>query len=141
MVAPYFEGARNLGCGMQDVVKLEMKEPVRVDPDRLVELCISMGEMRAEALITTAMEELARGMVEVENAYLAQNMDILTDGADKLVRTADRIGMTSFSRVADDVATCGRLREGIPLAATLNRLRRIADRSLSAVWDMQNLPG
>ncbi|WP_083588649.1 hypothetical protein [Litoreibacter ascidiaceicola] len=126
---------------MQDVLKLEMREPVRVDPDRLVELCVSMGEARAEALITTAMEELARGMVAIEDAYVAQNMDVLTRRADLLVKTAENIGMTTFSRVADDVAACGRLREGVSLGATLNRLRRIADRSLSAVWDMQNMPG
>ncbi|SFR34853.1 hypothetical protein [Litoreibacter janthinus] len=126
---------------MQDIVKLELREPVRVDPDRLVELCVSMGETRAEAMITTAMEELARGMVEIEDAYSAQNMDMLTSRGDILVKTARHIGMTTFARVADDVVSCARLREGIPLAATLNRLRRIADRSLSAVWDMQNLPG
>ncbi|WP_134014857.1 hypothetical protein [Litoreibacter halocynthiae] len=126
---------------MQDVLKLEMREPVRVDPDRLVELCVSMGEARAEALITTAMEELARGMVAIEDAYAAQNMDVLTRRADLLVKTAENIGMTTFSRVADDVAACGRLKEGVSLGATLNRLRRIADRSLSAVWDMQNIPG
>ncbi|SHF37779.1 hypothetical protein SAMN05444273_105328 [Litoreibacter ascidiaceicola] len=130
-----------MGCVMQDVLKLEMREPVRVDPDRLVELCVSMGEARAEALITTAMEELARGMVAIEDAYVAQNMDVLTRRADLLVKTAENIGMTTFSRVADDVAACGRLREGVSLGATLNRLRRIADRSLSAVWDMQNMPG
>ena len=130
-----------MGYVMQDVLKLEMREPVRVDPDRLVELCVSMGEARAEALITTAMEELARGMVAIEDAYVAQNMDVLTRRADLLVKTAENIGMTTFSRVADDVAACGRLREGVSLGATLNRLRRIADRSLSAVWDMQNMPG
>ncbi|TDT73689.1 hypothetical protein BDE40_2464 [Litoreibacter halocynthiae] len=130
-----------MGCVMQDVLKLEMREPVRVDPDRLVELCVSMGEARAEALITTAMEELARGMVAIEDAYAAQNMDVLTRRADLLVKTAENIGMTTFSRVADDVAACGRLKEGVSLGATLNRLRRIADRSLSAVWDMQNIPG
>ncbi len=130
-----------MGCVMQDVLKLEMREPVRVDPDRLVELCVSMGEARAEALITTAMEELARGMVAIEDAYAVQNMDVLTRRADLLVKTAENIGMTTFSRVADDVAACGRLKEGVSLGATLNRLRRIADRSLSAVWDMQNMPG
>ncbi|EPX77492.1 hypothetical protein [Litoreibacter arenae] len=126
---------------MQEIVKLEMREVVRVDPDRLVELCVSFGEGQAEALITTAMDELARGMVDVEDAYLAQNMDLLSSRAAALVRTSQHIGMTSFARVADDVMTCALLREGIPLAATLNRLRRIADRSLTAVWDMQNLPG
>lgn len=124
---------------MQEIVELELKEPVRVDPDRLVELCVSMGELRAEAMITTAMEELARGMTEVERAYSAQNMDVLCTRMDVLVKTSRHIGMTTFSRVADDVLSCAQAHEGIPLAATLNRLRRIADRSLSAVWDMQDM--
>lgn len=130
-----------MGCYMQDVVKLEMREPVRVDPDRLVELCVSLGESHAEVMITTTMADLAKGMIEVEDAYLAQDMGRLVHWADDLVGTARKIGMTTFSRVADDVATCGRECEGVPLAATLNRLRRIADRSLSAVWDMQDMPG
>lgn len=130
-----------MGYGMQDVVTLEMREPVRVDPDRLVELCVSLGEVRAEAVITTTMEELAKGIVEVEEAYLNQDLDCMSERADLLIETANQIGMTTFARVADDVAACGRNREGVPLAATLFRLRRIADRSLSAVWDMQDLPG
>ncbi|SDW74681.1 hypothetical protein [Litoreibacter albidus] len=130
-----------MGYSMQDVVKLELREPVRVDPDRLVELCVAMGEMRAEVLITTTMEDLAKGMVEVEDAYLSHDMVTLVHRADALVATANKIGMTTFSRVADDVAVCARDCGGVALAATLNRLRRIADRSLSAVWDMQDLPG
>jgi len=118
-----------------------MREPVRVDPDRLVELCVSLGEVRAEALITTTMEALAKGIVEVEEAYVKQDLDHMSQRAFMLIDVANQIGMTTFACVADDVATCGRNREGVPLAATLCRLRRIADRSLSAVWDMQDLPG
>ncbi|WP_298259205.1 hypothetical protein [uncultured Litoreibacter sp.] len=126
---------------MLDVVKLEMREPVRVDPDRLVELCVSLGEATAEAMITSTMEDLANGIVEVEDAYLRGEVELLAQKANLLVETANKIGMTTFARVAEDVASCGRNREGVPLAATLFRLRRIADRSLSAVWDMQDLPG
>ncbi len=92
-------------------------------------------------MITTTMEDLAKGIIEVEEAYLNRDLERMAQKADLMVKTANQIGMTTFSRVADDVATCGRNREGVPLAATLNRLRRIADRSLSAVWDMQDLPG
>lgn len=124
---------------MEEVSRLVLREPVTVDPDRLVELCVSMGECQAEAMVTTAIEELARGMVEVEAAYRAQNMDALSQRADILVKTARHIGMTSFAQVADDVLSCAQGREAIALSATLTRLRRIADRSLTAMWEMQDI--
>lgn len=124
---------------MDEICRLEIHEPVTVDPDRLVELCVSMGELQAEAMITTAIEELARGIVDAEAAYRAQDMAALQGRAAVLARTADHIGMTSFARVAEDVMSCAGACEWIPLSATLTRLRRIADRSLSAVWDMQDI--
>ncbi|MEP3347046.1 MAG: hypothetical protein ABJN34_05885 [Litoreibacter sp.] len=126
---------------MEDILELDLREPVRVDPDRLVELCVELGEMKAEQLITTTMEELANGMMELDRAFTAQDVERLIANADTLVSKAQKIGMTTFSRVADDVASCARASDSISLAATLNRLRRIADRSLSAVWDMQDLSG
>ena len=117
-----------MGCGMQDVVKLEMKEPVRVDPDRLVELCVSMGEIDAELLIACTMEDLARRMVDLEAAYLACDADELAAQAEILAHKARTIGMTTFSRVALDVAYCSLATEPVPLAATLDRLQRIGTR-------------
>ncbi|PTX58016.1 hypothetical protein C8N43_2692 [Litoreibacter ponti] len=124
---------------MEEICRLEMREAVTIDPDRLVELCVSMGELKAEAMITTAIEELARGIVEVETAYRQHDLHALQDRASVMAKTAEHIGMTTFARVAEDVMACAQACEGIPLAATLTRLRRIADRSLSAVWDMQDI--
>lgn len=141
MLQRRFKGALNLGCNMQEVIKLEMREPVRVDPDRLVELCVSLGEMDAELMIASTMEDLARRMIDLEAAYLSCDVDRLVTEAETLASTARKIGMTTFARVALDVANCGLSTESVPLAATLNRLQRIASKSLSAVWDMQDMPG
>lgn len=124
---------------MDELCELELRESVTVDPDRLVELCVSMGELKAEGMITTAVEELARGMVELEAAFHAQNLDLLGNRSHILAQTARHIGMVTFARVAEDVKDCASVGQWVPLSATFNRLRRIADRSLNAVWEMQDI--
>jgi hypothetical protein len=47
--------------------------------------------------------------------------------------------MKTFARVAGDVAECANIGQIIPLTATLERLRRIADKSLNAMCDMQDI--
>lgn len=124
---------------MDEICELEFREAVTVDPDRLVELCVSMGELQAEGMITTAVEELARGMVDLDAGYSAQNLQVMEQRANVLAKTAQHIGMVTFARVAEDVADCARVGHWLPLAATVMRLRRIADRSLNAVWEMQDI--
>lgn len=122
------------------VLHLEMRESVKVDPDRMVELCVSMGENGAEALVATAIENMAIGMEQVEVAYHADDLKTVSEITDDLQIMAEHVGMITFAQVADDVSTCARMGQIVPLSATLNRLRRIADKSLSAVWDMQDIP-
>lgn len=124
---------------MEELCELELREAVTVDPDRLVELCVSMGELKAEGMITTAVEELARGMVELDAAYNAQNLDLMIHRTGLLAQTARHIGMVTFARVADDVQECANAGQWVPLAATVMRLRRIAERSLNAAWEMQDI--
>lgn len=128
-----------MGCEMNNVMSMELRETVTVDPDRLVELCVTVGEMRAEAIVASAVEELSLLIVEAEEAYRSQNFDALILRANEIEKTASNVGMTTFARVADDVIACAGERQTVPLASTLNRLRRIADKSLSAVWDMQDM--
>jgi hypothetical protein len=52
---------------------------------------------------------------------------------------ADKIGMVTLARVAQDVGLCAGRSDAAALAATLARLTRIGDRSLSAVWDLQDV--
>lgn len=124
---------------MEELCELELRESVTVDPDRLVELCVSMGELKAEGMITTAVEELARGMVELDSAFLAQDLELMGKRTHVLAQTARHIGMVTFARVAEDVRYCAQVGQWVPLAATVMRLRRIADRSLNAVWEMQDV--
>ena len=60
--------------------------------------------------------------------------------ARSLTGIADQIGMNDLSRVAGDVTRCIDARDAVALAATLSRLQRIGERSLTAIWDMQDVP-
>ena len=126
---------------MTAVLELEFRERVTLDPDRLVELCLKLGDQETEDLITRSMAELAEAMALAEAAHISQNMGELVTCCQKLVNISENIGMTSFARVANDVLYCTEVYDQIALAATLERLNRIAMRSLNAVIDMQDVSG
>ena len=124
---------------MSNIRKLVIDEVITLDPHKLTELCVTHGEAGAEAIVGRAIETLSIGLTQVERAYAEQDLKGLAQHASELLPVADEIGMTTFSNVADEVITCARAAEVMPLAATLSRLIRIADKSLTAVWDMENM--
>lgn len=124
---------------MSNVRKLMINEAVTLDPHKLTELCVLHGEAGAEDIVGHAIETLSIGMSKVERAYVDQDLKSLAQHAKTLLPIAEEIGMTTFSNVAGDVITCAKAAEIMPLAATLSRLIRIADKSLTAVWDMEHI--
>ena len=85
------------------------------------------------------MEELA---VQISAAQVAASQGAVADLAPAvraLARLAAQVGMTSLSRVAEDVAQCAARGDLVGQSATLARLVRIGDRSLTAVWDLQDV--
>lgn len=85
------------------------------------------------------MEELA---VQISAAQVAASQGAvadLTPAVRTLARLAVQVGMTSLARVAGDVAQCAARGDLVGQSATLARLVRIGDRSLTAVWDLQDV--
>ena len=124
---------------MSAIEKLRVDEPVRLDPDRLVVLYAELGQLAAERLIAAAMEDLAVHLVAVQLAAQERRNDLLERGAGEIVRLATQVGMVLLARVARDVQICAARRDRMSQAAVLARLMRIADRSLTAVWDLQDM--
>ena len=123
---------------MDNVCQIEFLEAVRVDPDRLVELCVSLGDMGAEQLIMVSMDELSVGMNRFCDYYAQSEWNKMVVQAASLERTASHVGMTTLGQVLCDVIECIEHKDSVALAATVERLGRIADRSLCAVWDMRD---
>ena len=118
---------------------LKQDETVRLNAGRLEELYVQLGEAGAENVVCRALEELAVRLSHTERCYREGRSVDLCKSARSLVAISDQIGMQMLSRVAADVTTCANKGDAVALAATLSRLLRIGERSLSEIWDLQDL--
>lgn len=126
---------------MTQLTRLKPDEPVRLEQSQLEALYASLGETQAEEIICRAMEELAMRLALIERAYAARDLGPLSKGARGLGKIAHQVGMSLLAKIADDVAICADRKDRLALDATLARLFRISDRSLTAVWDTADLSG
>lgn len=124
---------------MNQVLKIGLKESVQVDQDRLGALYAELGEAGAEDVVCRAMEELALRLSHCSRLSSAGNFQDLRKCARSLIAIADQIGMHKLSRVAKDVITAVDSHDTVAIAATLARLLRIGEQSLTAIWDLQDL--
>jgi len=116
-------------------------EPVNLDPDRIVVLYAELGQVAAERVLSAAMEDLAVHLVAIQMAVLDRQEQVILRGLDELGRLARQVGMRVLSQVARDLADCVTREDTVAQAAVLARLVRIGDRSLTAVWDLQDMRG
>lgn len=120
------------------ITELRPSEAARFNPERLEELCHSIGEVRAEAEVALALHRLSE--------HLPRLPSLLRDDArafllviEQIAGDAELIGMATLARVARNVADSHATGNLVALAATLARLERVGDRSIHAVWDLEDL--
>lgn len=121
------------------VIALVQNETVRLDSGRMAGLYTQLGEIAAEDVVCRAIEELAVRLSHCERQWRASDLAALRKGARSLIAIAEQIGMTTLARVAGDVTASVDARDDAAIGATLCRLVRIGERSLTAVWDLQDL--
>lgn len=127
---------------------LRHEEGVRLEAERLLAIYAELGELRGDHVIGRAIEEMAIQIADIqrhadglsESAVGSETGSAaLVVSAAALIRVARRIGLTSLARVAQDVILAARTGDRTAQAAILARLTRIGDRSLNAIWDLQDL--
>jgi hypothetical protein len=124
---------------MSDVVAIRLSEQVQLDQARLGTLYTQLGETGAENVVCRAMEELALRMAQCDTLWRERAHEQLRKHARSLIAIADQIGMHSLAQVARDVTECIDAKDQVATAATLSRMLRIGERSLSAIWAMEDL--
>lgn len=124
---------------VEQVVILMQDERVRLDQDRLGTLYAQLGEAGAEDVVCRAMEELAARLTHAAQVYQQGQMEDLRKCVRSMAAIADQIGMLMLARVARDVTACIDAGDANAIAATLARLMRISERSLTAVWDLRDM--
>lgn len=122
---------------MMVVEKLWPAGVVQVDRDRLDQLYGQLGESGADGVVSRAMEELAVRLAKVDSSYRKRQLDDLQRAARSMIAISEQIGMVTFSQVASDVTELSLSDDGTALAACVQRLMRIGENSLLAVWDLQ----
>ncbi|MBY6003762.1 hypothetical protein KUV62_07580 [Salipiger bermudensis] len=126
-------------AAVDQVARLTLAEPALVDPARLAQLYERFGAQRGEDLVCRAMEELAFRLGQAARLYETGDRAELRSCAGALATLADEIGMTVLRRVAESVALCIDSADAVALAAVLARMARVGERSLYAIWDLQDL--
>ena len=121
------------------LVQIRPTEQVSVDQERLGLLYTQLGEVGAEDVVCRAMEELALRMAHCDRLYRPRDQAGLRKSVHTLIAIADQIGMGLVAQVAKDVIASIDQADDIAMAATLSRLLRIGERSLTAIWDMQDI--
>lgn len=124
---------------MNSITQIRLAEPVRVDHDRLGALYSELGHSGAEDVVCRAMEELALRMAHCDRLLRSADYEELRKSARSLIAIADQIGMDLLAQVARDVMECVDVGDSVALAATLGRLMRAGEGSLTAIWDLQDI--
>lgn len=124
---------------MENVTRLLKSENVRLDQDQLHGLYVQMGDTGAEEVVCRAIEELAVRLAQCERHWRDREYSALRKCARSLIAIAEQIGMSTLARVARDVTIAADNGDYPALGATLFRLVQIGEKSLVAVWDLQDL--
>lgn len=124
---------------MVEAVNLRPHENVRLNPNRMTELFVQLGNRGAENVVCRAMEELAVRLADIEAAFWQSEFDIVGKGARGLIAIAEQIGLNGLSQTARHVTVAASQKDPTAVAATVARLIRMGDKSLTAVWDARDL--
>lgn len=122
-----------------NILTVMQTENVRLDPDKLGELYAQLGEAGAEDVVCRAIEELAVRLTHCERLWRQDKMVELRKNARSLIAISEQIGMTAMASIARDVTLAVDNEDAPAVAAILFRLLRVGERSLTAVWDQQDL--
>ncbi|WP_099248073.1 hypothetical protein [Pelagimonas phthalicica] len=126
---------------MKEVTYLAPIERPSMDARQIETLCKDLGPHAAEDVICRAMEELAHRLCHLQEIAVHGPREDLYKGLRALSAIAEQIGMMGLSDVARHVINCIELGDVVAEAATLARLARMGEGSLTAMWDHNDLLG
>lgn len=128
------------GDAVAPIMELDLQEPTRFNPERLEELCHRIGEVRAEAEVALALHRLSELLPHIRRLMRDDETAFVT-ALESIVNDAELIGMATLARVARSVLDNFATNNLVSLAATMARLERVGDRSIHAVWDLDDMSG
>ncbi len=120
------------------ITQIAPNEPARFNPECLEDLCHKIGEVRAEAEVALALHRISENLPKL-GATLRDDAKAFASMIDGIATDAALIGMATLARVARNVLDSYRTDNQVALTATLARLERVGERSIHAVWDLEDI--
>lgn len=124
---------------MKNLAVLRHDEGIRVDAERLVTIYAGRSKREAEAVLQRGIEDLAARVADMQRHFEVADWPALIRSARFAARMAEPLGMASFRIVAQDLIRATAAEDGPARAATMARLLRIADRSVTAIRDLRDM--
>ena len=121
---------------MTIVTMMERKECVVIDQVQLFQQFNLQADRDRHDLIFDVVEDIARILGRAETQYLKTDYDNLRASLDSVVTLAQKFGFGHLSRVAQDVKFCVDGNDLVAVSSTFQRLLRVGEQSLFAIWDM-----
>lgn len=118
---------------------LRHEEGVRVDAERLARLCAARSPRDAGEVLHSWLHDIAARIDDIGRHVAADDGAALIRSVRIAVRIAEPMGMASFVAVAQDLVAATRAGDRPAQAAVFARLRRVADRSLTAICDLRDM--
>ena len=112
------------------------KECIDIDHAQLFQQFNLQADRDRHDLIFDVVEDIARIIGRAETQYLKTDYDNLPDSLDSIVTLAQKFEFGHLSRVAQDVKFCFDRNDLIAVSSTFQRLLRVGEQHLFAIWDM-----
>ena len=121
---------------MTIVTMMERKECVEIDQAQLFQQFNLRADRDRHDLIFDVVEDIARILGRAETQYLKTDYDNLRDSLHSVVTLAQKFVFGHLSYVAQDVKFCVDRNDLVAVSSTFQRLLRVGEQSLFAIWDM-----
>ena len=121
---------------MTIVMMIERKECFEIDQAQLFQQLNLQADRDRHDLIFDVVEDIAKILGRAETQYFKTDYDNLRESLDSIVTLAQKFGFGHLSRVAKDVKLCVEGNDFVAVSSTFQRLLRVGEQSLFAIWDM-----
>lgn len=129
------------GKEMMKIERLANREAVWIDDRRLEDIVNELGCAAAQNVVGLAMEQIALAMTELRDLAVSGALEAAAVRADRLSRLAWQVGLVSLAGVAVDVAIAADRGDHPAFAATVARMMRVGNQSVTEIWDAGGLRG
>ena len=121
---------------MTIVTMMERKECVEIDQAQLFQQFNLEADRDRHDLIFDVVEDIAKILGRAEAQYLKMDYNDLCESLDIIITLGYKFGFGRLSRVAQDVQACVDANDFVAVSSTFQRLLRVGEQSLFAIWDM-----